>query len=90
LKDALDWLVGSGELVDKPVAVMSASPGLDGGVIAGDALVALLGVLSARVVAQLAVGAVRAKRADDGSFRDTATLDEVAAVVHALVDAARN
>ena len=25
LKNALDWVVGSGELIDKPVAIMSAS-----------------------------------------------------------------
>ena len=31
--------ISSGEFVDKPVGVMSASPGLDGGKIAGDALV---------------------------------------------------
>ena len=26
LKNALDWIVGSGELVDKPVAILNASP----------------------------------------------------------------
>src|SRR6476619_6816426 len=26
LKNALDWIVGSGELVDKPVAIINASP----------------------------------------------------------------
>ena len=26
LKNALDWLVGSGELIDKPIAVINASP----------------------------------------------------------------
>lgn len=26
LKNALDWIVGSGELVDKPVAILTASP----------------------------------------------------------------
>jgi len=26
LKNALDWIVGSGELVDKPVALLNASP----------------------------------------------------------------
>src|SRR5262249_42542454 len=28
LKNALDWLVGSGELYDKPVVIMSAAPSL--------------------------------------------------------------
>lgn len=88
LKDALDWLVGSGELVDKPVAVMSASPGLDGGKIAGDALVALLDVMSARVVAQLAVGATRSKRDEHGNFTDPDTLADVADLVRTLAAAA--
>jgi len=88
LKDTLDWLVGSGELVDKPVAVMSASPGLDGGKIAADALVTLLEVMSARVVAQLAVGATRSKRDDHGDFTDPDTLAEVADLVRTLTAAA--
>ena len=88
LKDTLDWLVGSGELIDKPVAVMSASPGLDGGVIARDALVTLLEVMSARVVGQLAVGATRSKRDEHGDFTDPETLTAVADVVCALVAAA--
>ena len=67
---------------------MTASPGLDGGVIAGDALVALLGVLSADVVGQLAVGATRAKRDEHGNFTDEATLAAVADLVRTLVDAA--
>lgn len=84
LKDTLDWLVGSGELVDKPVAVMSASPGLDGGKVAGDALVTLLEVMSARVIAQLAVGATRSKRDEHGDFADPGTLDAVGEVVRTL------
>jgi NAD(P)H-dependent FMN reductase len=87
LKDMLDWLVGSGELVDTPVAVMSASPGLDGGVIAGDALVTLLGVLSARVVAQLAVGATRSKRDEHGDFTDGETVAAVVDLVRTLAAA---
>ncbi len=87
LKDTLDWLVGSGELIDKPVAVMSASPGLDGGKIAGDALATLLEVMSARVVAQLAVGTTRSKRDEHGDFTDPDTLVQVADLVLVLVAA---
>ncbi|MFN8025687.1 MAG: NAD(P)H-dependent oxidoreductase [Acidimicrobiia bacterium] len=89
LKDMLDWLVGSGELVDKPVAVMSASPGLDGGKIAGDALVNLLEVMSASVVAQLAVGATRSKRNEHGGFTDDDTVAAVTDLVRTLADAGR-
>jgi chromate reductase, NAD(P)H dehydrogenase (quinone) len=89
LKDTLDWLVGSGELVDKPVAVMSASPGLDGGKIAGDALVALLEVMSARVVGQLAVGATRSRRDEHGEFTEPAALTAVGELVGTLAGAVR-
>jgi NAD(P)H-dependent FMN reductase len=47
LKNALDWLVGSGELVDKPVAVMNASPRAT---FARASLIETLSVMSARVV----------------------------------------
>jgi NAD(P)H-dependent FMN reductase len=48
LKNALDWIVSSGELTEKPVALITAAPG--GGAFAHPALVATLGVMGARVV----------------------------------------
>lgn len=52
LKNALDWLVGStqGEIVDKPVALVNASPYAT---IAQASLVETLRVMSARVVADV-------------------------------------
>jgi chromate reductase len=52
LKNALDWLVGStqGEIVDKPVALINASPYAT---IAQASLVETLRVMSARVVADV-------------------------------------
>lgn len=38
LKNALDWVVGSGELYAKPVAVLSASPRSSGGAYAREAI----------------------------------------------------
>ena len=47
LKNALDWVVSSGEFVNKPVAVISASPYPDGGAIANASLVGTLSMMSA-------------------------------------------
>ena len=50
LKNALDWVVSSGEFVNKPVAIISASPHPDGGAIAYDSLLGTLSMMSASVV----------------------------------------
>ena len=50
LKNALDWVVSSGEFVNKPVAVISASPHPDGGAIANASLLGTLSMMSASVV----------------------------------------
>lgn len=47
LKNALDWIVGSGELVDKPVALINASPQ---STYACASLIETISVMSARVV----------------------------------------
>ncbi|MBI1261548.1 MAG: hypothetical protein GC184_07465 [Rhizobiales bacterium] len=52
LKNALDWLVGSGELVDKPVALFNASPR---GTHAIASLTEILTVMSAHVVDEASV-----------------------------------
>ncbi|MBM7655906.1 NAD(P)H-dependent FMN reductase [Neobacillus cucumis] len=50
LKNALDWVVSSGEFVNKPVAVISASPHPDGGAIAHESLLGTLSMMSASLV----------------------------------------
>jgi NAD(P)H-dependent FMN reductase len=47
LKNALDWVVGSGEFVDKPVALFNTSPR---GTFAQASLTETLAVMTARVV----------------------------------------
>lgn len=47
LKNALDWIVSSGELVNKPVAAISASPAHSGGQIALASLVGTLRIMTA-------------------------------------------
>jgi len=77
MKNALDWLVGStqGEIVDKPVALINASP------IATHAqasLVETLRMMSARVVADVRVSAsLRAKTLDEASLRSDADVIRV-------------
>ncbi|WP_426451877.1 NADPH-dependent FMN reductase [Paenibacillus sp. S-38] len=49
LKNALDWIVSSGELVNKPVAVISASPFESGGEVAHASLLLTLGMMTAKL-----------------------------------------
>jgi chromate reductase, NAD(P)H dehydrogenase (quinone) len=85
LKNALDWVVGSGELIDTPVAIMSAGGG--GGEYVLRILATTLEVMSARVVATLGVGGVHNKRDERGEIVDRATLDEIATTLVRLRDA---
>jgi chromate reductase len=87
LKNALDWIVGSGELYDKPVALMSA--GTSGGQRALDALAQTLRAQGAKVDAQLSVPGIRPKLDGNGDLADAATIEQVSALVRNLVDAAR-
>lgn len=89
LKNALDWLVGSGELVDKPVAALSASPSVDGGANARAWLVQTLTVMSAKVVpeASFAIGLVRTRLDAAGNVTDVATIDSLRRVFTALENA---
>lgn len=66
LKNALDWVVGSGELVDKPVAVIVASATV--GAFAMKALVEVLRTMSAKVPDELTlgVGGIKTKLPVDG------------------------
>jgi chromate reductase len=79
LKNSLDWVVGSGELIDTPVAIMSA--GGSGGEYVLRILGTTLEVMSARVVATLGVGGVRNKRDEHGEIVDATTLDDIAATL---------
>ena len=90
LKNALDWLVGSGELVDKPVAALSASPSIDGGEHARAWLVQTLTVMSANVVpeASFRIGLVKTKLDAHGNVSDPATTAMMQGVLMALQSAA--
>ena len=85
LKNALDWLVGSGELYGKPMAVLSA--GTTGGSHVLPAMVQTLGFQGANVVTAFGVDAPRAKFDLTGSLIDQATIAALDAVVDSLVSA---
>lgn len=72
LKNALDWIVSSGEFMNKPTAVISASPSPDGGDRANASLVQTLKVMMAEVVAEttLCIPDVSAKLNDKGRIID--------------------
>ena len=73
LKNSLDWVVGSGELVTKPVILMGASTMATGASLALEALERTLRVMSAEIVGVLSVPHVRAKIDAGGRVIDDAT-----------------
>ncbi len=87
LKNALEWIVGSGELYGKPVALLSA--GTSGGVFARRDLVRTLSWQGAHVVASLGIEAANAKSVSDAEgtrrMTDPQTLDEIGALASSLL-----
>jgi NAD(P)H-dependent FMN reductase len=83
LKNALDWLVGSGELYGKRVAVLCGSPRPSGGVLGRQALEQTLRAQGATVVVSATVGVVAADKGAD-VLRDPAAVEAVVAALDAL------
>jgi len=87
VKNALDWIVGSGDLYGKPVALLSA--GTSGGVFARRDLMRTLSWQGAHVVASLGIEAANTKSLSqsDGSRRitDPKTLDAIGALASSLL-----
>jgi NAD(P)H-dependent FMN reductase len=75
LKNSLDWLVASGEYMDKPVMAISASPLITGGNKAHESLVHTLKTISANVIddTSLNIGAVSKKLDANGKLIDEET-----------------
>lgn len=89
LKNALDWVVSSGELYRKPVAALSAGPSLGGGCRALAWLTQVLAALDATVPAPATfpVPAVREK-VKNGRVLDEDLARQIRSAVRALVDSA--
>ncbi len=85
VKNAFDWLVGSGTAYRKPVAVVSA--GTSGGVFARQMMIQTLTWQGAYVVAELGIAAPRTKSDDAGRLNDPPTLAAVASLTDVLLSA---
>jgi chromate reductase, NAD(P)H dehydrogenase (quinone) len=83
LKNALDWTVGTGDLVNKPVALITASTG---GEKAHESMQHILTALSARVTPEttLLISFIRAK-VKDGKLADDETRTKVHGVARAML-----
>jgi NAD(P)H-dependent FMN reductase len=86
LKNALDWLVGSGELCLKPVAVISVSSAPTAGLRAQMALLQTLLAHSAEIVALLPIGSSKTVIGRDGAVVHASMLRRIGETVRALVE----
>jgi chromate reductase, NAD(P)H dehydrogenase (quinone) len=83
LKNALDWTVGTGDFVDKPVGLVTASSQGEKG---HAAMLLVLTAIAARVIDEstLLIPFVKAKLDRNGIVKDNSLLEELATVVRAL------
>jgi chromate reductase len=88
LKNALDWIVSSGEFMNKPVAVISASPHPGGGEKAHASLLLTLNMLSAKIVegGTMMIPFITTKLNADGKITDPVMKQELINLINALVD----
>ncbi len=83
LKNALDWLVGSGELIDKPVGLVTASSQGEKG---HAALLLILSAISAKVIpdATILISFVRSRLDETGRIKDPALTKSLMNVVSVI------
>jgi chromate reductase, NAD(P)H dehydrogenase (quinone) len=88
LKNALDWIVSSGEFMHKPTAVISASPSPDGGAKANASLLQTLRVMMAEIAdgSMLCIPAVYSKFNDRAELTDLETELALTALLDNLVN----
>lgn len=88
LKNALDWVVGSGELIDKPIALINASAHATH---AHASLRETLTTMSGHVVenASITIPFAAAALDADGTLRDARVAASLTSVIEALADAIR-
>ena len=85
VKNAFDWLVGSGEMYRKPVAVLTA--GTSGGRHARRMMAQTLTWQGAYVVGELGIASPQTKSDDHGRLNDEATLAALGSLTHVLLGA---
>ena len=84
LKNALDWIVGSGELIDKPIALVNASPRAT---LAYASLAETLTVMSGRLIAGASIVVAVPKGATPGDLvSDPIVSSSLRSVIRALID----
>jgi NAD(P)H-dependent FMN reductase len=83
LKNALDWLVGSGELYGKRVAVLCGSPRPNGGVLGRQALEQTLRAQGATIVVSATIGVVAADKGAE-ELHDPAAVEAIVDALDAL------
>lgn len=89
MKNALDWVVATGEFVDKPVALINASPRAHH---AQEALTETLVVMTARMVpeASIALPLLGRKLPEGGMLADVEIADALRGALEALMRAIRS
>lgn len=87
LKNALDWVVGSGELVDKPMLLFSASSSPAGGDKASAQLAGTLRVMNGALIAgsELCVGSVGSRIDAHGQLHHAPTIAAIQPLLLALL-----
>ncbi|MEK3723204.1 NADPH-dependent FMN reductase [Paenibacillus sp. FSL H8-0034] len=89
LKNALDWLVSSGEFMNKPTAVISASPTPMGGDKAHASLLLTLNMINAEIIegGTMMIPHITLKLNKEGVITDSDTKQRLLAVLKALEQA---
>ncbi len=87
LKNALDWVVSSGELVDKPTLVITASPSEFGGEKAMASLLQTLRVMTAKIAENgaLMIPFVKKKLDENGDISDAQTIEAINSMLNAFL-----
>ncbi|MEU9712881.1 NAD(P)H-dependent oxidoreductase [Streptomyces sp. NPDC047967] len=88
LKNALEWMVGGGEIAAKPVALVSASTSTTGGGNARAWLAQTLTVMGAEVIPQVLRISQATRRIEDGRLTDGPTVAALRDLLDGLADAA--
>lgn len=92
LKNALDWLVSSGELNEKPVVAISASPLYAGGDKALASLLLTLTALGTNINAgaSLSIANIKNKMSATGTITDEETIRSLQLILNDLIDRINN
>ncbi|MFE3433816.1 NADPH-dependent FMN reductase [Streptomyces sp. NPDC059171] len=88
LKNALEWMVGGGEIAAKPVALVSASTSTTGGGNARAWLAQTLTVMGAQVIPQDLRNSQATRKIEDGRLTDGPTVAALRDLLDGLADAA--